>query len=222
MIDAEPMPSAKAKEVLPRSAARSAVRSSAIPARLLDLPDPLISRTVEWIGAVNQENLSRVIAEIRGLLEKSHSAPIRLIINSHGGPTGISMTFFDLMTTVFKPNLETIGAGDVDSSGVILFLAGRRRALTEHTTLFLHMAGRYMDGSKRFTTADMSSMLQEDVIKDKHYASVIAGESGGKATTSDIFGLMRANTVLTSEDALSYGIAHEIIRSSRADAGRAA
>ncbi len=186
-----PKPSSKPK--LPKRAAISA------------------KRTVEWYGGVTQAMLVAKTSEIKGLLGASAS-PIRLMVNSHGGPTGIAMTFYESMRKIYRPELTTVGTGDVDSSGVIIFLTGTRRFLMEHTTLLLHMAGRTFDSGRRITALDMRGMLREDTLKDSQYAAVVARESKGRLSESQVLELMRANTVLTPKDAVELGLADEILR----------
>jgi ATP-dependent Clp protease, protease subunit len=121
------------------------------------------------------------------------------------------MSFYDSMRSVYKPHLNTIGSGDVDSSGVIVFLAGNQRFITPNTTLLLHLAGRTFETPKRLTTPEMESIIKEDKIKDFQYASVIASQSNGKLTVQKVLDLMSANTVLNAQDAVDLGIAHTIL-----------
>lgn len=168
-------------------------------------------RTVEWSGSITQEMSTKVSSKIKSLLNKDPDKDINLIITSPGGPTGIGMSFYDLMTKVIRPNLCTIGSGDVDSAAVIVFLAGRRRILTQNTTLLLHMAGRTFNSSKRFTTTEISSILREDTLKDKQYATILANASRGKLSYSKALKLMQNAIVLEPKEALKYGLADEII-----------
>ncbi len=175
------------------------------------LPRFQYKRTLEWMGGVNQETLNRITGEIKRLVGENHEEPINLIVNSHGGPTGIGMTFFDLVRKFFRANLHTIGTGDVDSSGIIVFLAGNKRSLMANTTLLFHMAGRYFDGARRITTSDMRAMLKEDTLKDHQYASVVAHQSGGRLTQTQVLEMMKTNTVLSPSEAIELGLAHEIL-----------
>src|SRR6185369_9557764 len=108
---------------------------------------------------------------------------------------------------VLKPRLMTIGAGDVDSSGIIVFLAGQKRYLTKNTTLLLHLAGRVFESFRRFSTADMEAMLREDKLKDFHYASVVSESSGGILSPERVLAMMAANKLLTPEEAVRFGLA---------------
>jgi ATP-dependent protease ClpP protease subunit len=171
------------------------------------------NRTLQWIGGVNGGILSDVTEQIQSMMIENPLEAINLVVTSHGGPTGIGMSFYDTMHTVYKPHLRTIGSGDVDSSGIIVFLAGNERFVTRNTTLLLHLAGRVFDTPKRFTTPEMESIVKEDKLKDFQYASVIADCSDGKLTVQKVLDLMANNTVLTPSEAVDLGIAHYILSS---------
>ncbi len=169
------------------------------------------SRTLEWFGGVNHDNLRDVVVQMKELLAENVEEGITLLINSHGGATGIAMSFYDTVRTLFKPQLTTIGSGDVDSSGIIIFLAGGKRYLTRNTTLLFHLAGRTFGTEKRFSTADLEDILKEDRLKDYQYACVVSDATLGRSTPERILELMRQNTVLTSEEAVSLGLAHKVL-----------
>ncbi len=168
-------------------------------------------RTLQWIGGVSGGMLADITDRIQALLIENAAEPIHLIVTSHGGPTGIGMSFYDTMRSVYKPNLLTIGSGDVDSSGIIVYLSGETRYITPNTTLLLHLAGRTFDSPKRLTTPEMESIVKEDKLKDFQYASVIADRSNGRLTVQEVLDLMANNTVLTASEAVSLGIAHAIL-----------
>lgn len=170
-----------------------------------------LERTLHWMGGVTNESYSRITGTIKELLRENQNEPITLMVTSPGGPTGVAMSFYDLMKNVYRPKLQTVGSGDVDSAGIILFLTGAKRYLTPHTTMLLHLAGRTFESCRRFSTADMASILKEDTLKDQHYASVVAECSGGRLTQERVLELMAANTVLTAEEAVRYGLAQQII-----------
>lgn len=177
----------------------------------LAIPTFPLSRLVHWLGSVHNDMYAETVREIKRLLDKDKAEPITLVVTSPGGATGIAMSFYDMMRKVYRPTLHTIGSGDVDSSGLIIFLAGERRYITPHTTLFLHLAGRTFDTARRFSTADMESILKEDKLKDLHYASVVSDRSGGRLSSAQVLELMAQNTVLTAVEAKEYGLAHHIL-----------
>jgi ATP-dependent protease ClpP protease subunit len=163
------------------------------------------------MGGVTSDNYLKITTAIKDLLGAKSRETINLIITSPGGPTGVAMSFYDLMRRVYRPVLRTIGAGDVDSAGIVLFLTGTTRFLTPHTTLLLHLAGRTFDSPRRFSTADMASILTEDQLKDNQYAAILAEQSGGRLETAQVLEMMTRNTVLSADEAVAYGLAHDIL-----------
>lgn len=169
------------------------------------------ARTVEYFGTVNYATNERVLEEIREHVLTNPTAPITLQVTSPGGPTGTAMSFYDTVRSVLKPKLITIGSGDVDSSGIIIFLAGDARYVTPHTTLLLHLAGRIFGEGQRFTVAEMDAMLREDRLKDFQYASVVAERSHGRLTSEQVLQMMEKNTILTPIELVTYGLADRIL-----------
>lgn len=168
-------------------------------------------RTIEWFGGVNYENLEHVISEIKRMMTEDAQEEIYLIVNSYGGPTGIAMSFFDTVRSLLKPNLVTIGSGDVDSSGIIVFLAGTKRYLTKNTTLLFHLAGRTFEPGKRFTTYDMEAMMKEDKLKDYQYACVVSDVTQGHYSPEKILDMMAKNTIMSASEATNLGLADTVI-----------
>lgn len=185
-----------------------ATEESLVPSCTTFRPD----RTLQWIGGISANILSDITERVQALLADDPVEPVNLVVTSHGGPTGIGMSFYDTMRAVYRPHLRTVGSGDVDSSGIIVFLAGEERYITPNTTLLLHLAGRVFDTPKRFTTPEMESIIKEDKLKDMQYASVIAERSNGKLPLQKVLELMARNSVLTADEAVEYGLAHAILR----------
>lgn len=173
---------------------------------------PRPDRTVAWLGGVTYTNLENILGSIKGLMHENPKEEIHLLVSSYGGATGIGMSFYDAVKTWLRPHLCTIGSGDVDSSGIIVFLAGEKRLLTQNTTMLLHLAGRTFDRDKRFSTMDMEHMLKEDRLKNLQYANVISDATLGKYSPDKILKLMAKNTILTAEEAVNMGLAHKILR----------
>lgn len=168
-------------------------------------------RTVRYIGSVSGAVNERALQEISGLVSDSPRDEIALFVTSTGGPTGMAMSFFDTLRHIIRPNLTTIGSGDVDSSGIIIFLSGKRRYVTKNTTLLLHPAGRAFGASQRFTAREMGAMLAEDTLKDAQYAALVAEGSRGKLTQAEVAGMMEAQTVLDPVRLVELGLADAVL-----------
>ena len=166
---------------------------------------------VEYLGSVSNGTNERVLRTIKELLIAAPEKEIILLVTSAGGPSGSGMSFYDTLRTVLKPRLVTIGAGDVDSSGVVIFLSGETRFVTKHTTMLLHLAGRIFEDTKRMTAHDLEMMAEEDRLKDAQYAEIIADNSHGKLTQTDVLEMMQKETLLTPPDLIAMGLADTIL-----------
>ena len=171
---------------------------------------PTLSRTLRYTGSVTRMMNERILKDMEKLFTQSPEEEMALFITSPGGQTGTAMSFYDTIQHVLQPKLVTIGSGDVDSSGVIIFLAGTRRYVTNHTTVLLHPAGRVF-GSQRYTTKEMEAMLAEDRLKDEQYAGLLAERSNGILTTAEVLSMMEAHTILSPEQLVEYGLAHAVL-----------
>lgn len=172
---------------------------------------PRPARTISWLGGVSYQNLDATLGNIQRLMAESPKEEIHLLVNSYGGQSGIGMSFYDAVRSWLKPNLTTIGSGDVDSSAVIIFLSGKKRYLTRNTTLLLHLAGRTLTAEKRYTVEDMQAMLNEDHLKDYQYACIVSDATDGRYTPDRVLEMMRKNTILTAEEAVQMGLAHKVL-----------
>lgn len=182
------------------------------PRKTKKIPEFPPERMIEYLGMVNYATSERVIEEIRELVREDAAQNINLLVTSAGGPSGTAMGFYDTVRSVLKPKLTTIGSGDVDSSGVIIFLAGDTRYVTKNTTLLFHLAGGSFEGSKRYTASEIDAILREYRLKDFQYASIVSERSNGRLTSEQVLSMMEKNTILTPPELVSYGLADAILK----------
>ncbi len=168
-------------------------------------------RTLYYLGLVNYATTERVLNGIAQHMQTYGTKELYLVVTSAGGPSGTAMSFYGTVRMVLKPTLATIGAGDIDSSGLIIFLAGTNRTVTPHTTALLHKAGRIFGSSTRYTAKDLQAMATEDELKDKQYAEIVATNSGGKLTPKKVLHMMEKKTVLSADELVAYGLAHALL-----------
>jgi ATP-dependent protease ClpP protease subunit len=181
------------------------------PSDLTSSPLPVFdpAELIEYLGTVNYATSERALCAIKAKMAAGRTPT--MLVTSAGGPSGTAMSFYDTVRYVLKAPLVTIGSGDVDSSGIIIYLSGEQRYVTKHTTLLLHPAGRSFDPGKRYTVPEMAAMVAEDRLKDAQYASVVAECSRGTLSQADVLSLMDIHTVLRPEDLLRYRLADAVL-----------
>lgn len=190
----------------------NAIAARALKTFVRKAPHIPAGRQIEYFGVVTYATTERVIEEIRTLVTDDPKEEIALLVTCAGGPSGTALGFYDLVRSVLKPRLVTVGAGDVDSAGIIIFLTGDRRYVTKNTTLLLHLAGRTFDAGKRYTAAEIDVMVREDRLKDFQYASIVAECSGGRLTREQVLTMMEKHTILTPLELVSYNLADGILK----------
>ena len=179
-------------------------------------PHPALSvqlaHLIEYFGVVNYATNERVLVLMRESLIRNPDTELTLLVTSAGGPSGTAMSFYDTVRHVLRPRLTTIGSGDVDSSGVMLFLTGTTRFVTPHTTMLLHPAGRSFESGRRFTAEEVEAMTSEDHMKDEQYAAIISENSSGKLTRLRVLELMNRHTVLSADQIVALGLAQGVLQ----------
>lgn len=167
--------------------------------------------TIEYLGSVNYATNERVLREIKEHLGARPHEALTMLVTSPGGPSGTAMSFYDTVRKVLRAKLTTIAMGDVDSSGILIFLSGTRRLVSPHTTLLLHPAGRCFDPSKRYTAQEIGAIAKEDQLKDEQYAEIVAENSGGRLTKGQVLTFMECHTVLTPAELVRFGLAEGVL-----------
>lgn len=170
-----------------------------------------LDKMVEYFGIVNYATNERVLNNLKELIAASPADMLYLVVTSAGGPSGTAMSFYDMVRLVLRPTLTTIGSGDVDSSGLLIFLTGEKRFVTRHTTALLHNGGRVFENNKRVTAGELEAMIHEDRLKDAQYAAIVADRSRGKLKFEEVLAMMEKNTMLTSEDFVRLGLADAVL-----------
>ncbi len=189
-----------------KSLEQSFTSKSPVIARPLFLPE----QTIQYFGQVNASNNEHVFDEIKTRMHIAPEKELYMIVTSNGGATGCAMSFYDTMQYVLRPNLITIGSGEVDTSSMLLLLAGQKRFVTKNTTVLLHLASRSFDSGRKYTASEMESMAKEDRIKDEQYAYILS-DRGRNITTHEVLSMMQENTILTPRELYSLGLVDGIL-----------
>lgn len=167
------------------------------------------NRTLVWTGNIDREGLDKIIEKLQKMLDKDSEGEVYLWLTNFGGTTSYSFAFYDLVRHVLGVELVTIGSGTVDSAAVTVFLAGVYRLVTPHTTFYLHEVSCYPGRSEPLSRFQRGSQLMD--LKQAAYVRLLVEASGGKLDSMAVQEMLLRNTVLTAEEAVDLGLAHEII-----------
>lgn len=168
-------------------------------------------REVDWIGEVNEENMQKVIEQIRRLQGES-SEPIWLYITNEGGKVSIGRAFYEWVQ-VNGPRLETIGVGKVGSAAILILLAGRSRKATPNTIFEIHEIGKGYKKEIEFTLPQMKEIISKMELSADYYCEIVSKET--KISKDELIDIVKKDLkdlLLTAEEAKEKGLINEIIK----------
>ena len=159
---------------------------------------------------ITQKNISALIASLSELISQAEDDDISLFLSSGGGDTMAGFRGYDVIRFIMKnDSIITKGTGIVASMAIILFLSSDTRMATLHTKFFFHELGITPKIETRHSVTEVFSVATSLKADQERYAEIVSLHT--LLTKEDVLKLMREETELTAQEALEYGIIHEII-----------
>lgn len=165
-----------------------------------------LSRTVRWVGPINNDNAEKAIASIVSLWKEDPQQPITLILNSGGGSITAGYAFCDFISGM-SIKLNTIGIGQVDSMAIFIFLQGEERLIGPHTTMLFHKSTRNFKDAK-LTDSEMEMNVKENRRIADWDAEMVVTRTNGKIDRAKHEDLELRDTQLDASEMIELGIAH--------------
>lgn len=164
------------------------------------------SRTIYVEDEINEECASKFIKQIIELNRRNINEPIKVLITSGGGSIIHGLAMYDAMLSS-KAEIETYCIGTAYSMAAVIFAAGTRRYILEHSKVMLHepLVSQGAGGNAS-SVKSMSDTLQEtknqlNAILCKHTKRT--KKQMDKATAYDHY--------FTAKEAIEFGLADEIV-----------
>jgi ATP-dependent protease ClpP protease subunit len=162
-------------------------------------------RFVALLGLINLETISKVTERIVKLYDESNTETIHLFICSSGGDLGVAFGFYDVVKGLNIP-IQTIAVGYIRSAAMVIFLSGEKRWISPHSTVLIHPMTKTLQDA---TNQDQEACLKEGKLLERYYGEIL--EFGKVRCDKDKFSQMKRDvTVLSPDEVLNYGFAHEI------------
>jgi len=132
-----------------------------------------------------------------------------LNLSTSGGSTNFGFTIYTFLKSLPVP-VTAINAGNIESMGIVMFLAAEQRITSPHSRFLIHPMNWYFNQ----TTVDHSrlreylSSLNNDLDR---YVKIFEQETEHAERKLDIFKCLSAEEkVITAQDSLACGIAHRV------------
>jgi len=132
---------------------------------------------------------------------------IHLLISSPGGSVFHGLSIYNYLKGA-PIEVNTYNFGSVDSIGVIIFCAGKKRYSVPHARFLIHGVRFNINGNVAFDEKELEKHYKSLKIDQRNIAKVIADTCGKEI--KEIENKMNDRTTLNPEEAKEYGLVHEI------------
>ena len=177
---------------------------------LIPIEDELLNeRKIFLVDSVNAETSNQLIKQLMYLEAQEEKSEITLYINSPGGDVMGGLAVYDYIGTMKSP-LKTVCIGQASSMAAILFLAGEKREMLEHTELMLHdpSYGSFdMSGKKPHEIQERLDSLN----KTREKLAEIISERTGKSM-EEVYAITADDTYFDAEQAIKFGLSTGIFK----------
>ena len=177
---------------------------------LIPIDDELLNhRAIFLVDAVNAATSNQLIKQLMYLETQDDHAEITLYINSPGGDVMSGLAVYDYIG-IMKSPLTTVCIGQASSMAAILFLAGEKREMLEHTEIMIHdpSYGNFnMSGKKPHEIQERLDSLN----KTREKLAEIISERTGKSM-EEVYAITADDTYFDAEEAIEFGLATGIFK----------
>jgi ATP-dependent protease ClpP protease subunit len=161
---------------------------------------------VRFLAPVIQQTTDALFQILDAKIREGYSK-LHLMISSPGGDVfhGISLYNFFKGSPI---DVDTYNFGSVDSIGVIIFCAGKKRYSVSHARFLIHGVRLNFAGPSSIDEKQLEEHLKGLKIDQLNIAKIIADTTG--KTVQDVENDMNNRTTLNPDEAKAYGLIHEI------------
>lgn len=187
--------------------------------RAMDLYSRLMrDRVIMLEGEVEDQMANLIVAQLLFLESEDSDKDITMFINSPGGSVSAGLAIYDTMQFI-KPDVATYVVGQAASMGSFLAqagAAGKRFVLPESRTM-IHRVSSGTHGTsgsvhvQDLQFEDARRSFEEAQRINKRLTELYVRHNTAGKTYDELFATMKFDTYLSSEEAVTYGLADRVI-----------
>ncbi|QMU70155.1 ClpP family protease [Streptacidiphilus sp. P02-A3a] len=177
--------------------------------RSYDVFSRLLNERIIFLGTEIDDGVANVvIAQLLHLESAGPEQEISIYLNSPGGSFTSLMAIYDTMTFVQAP-ISTFCVGQAASTAAVLLAGGDpgRRFVLQHARVLL---GQPASNGRRGMVSDLSLAAKEMVRVRSQVEEILSRHT--HHDTATLRADMDRDKVLTADEAVSYGLADEVLR----------
>lgn len=163
-------------------------------------------RSLYFFNDVDNHSVSETFRLIQQMEQESSKKPIRFIINSKGGSLYDGLALYDRIK-ISPCKIIMVATGLVASMGLVIYLAGDERVITETATLLSHQNLMDLEHAK---TADVKIEAREMERLEDWYLNLVSNITGQSVKKIEE-GIKIGDKYISAEEAVKTGYASKII-----------
>lgn len=165
----------------------------------------LQNREIQCIGEIDEASVNAIIMQLLHLNKQDPSGEITLYINSPGGSVQEGLALYDVMQAIDCP-IRTVCVGMAASMAAVLFIAGDKREMLEHSKVMIHDPRIQNTGG----TALGLKVISENLMQVRKMTAEIIARHSNKSV-EEILEKTKEDTYFTATEAVQFDLADEII-----------
>jgi len=170
---------------------------------------------IKFFANVDEASVKSLLASVDEHLAKGVNRFV-LMISSGGGTVYHGLSAYNYLKGL-PAEIVTHNFGSVDSIGVVVFSAGSARYSVPHARFLLHGVQSNFPAGAALEEKQLEERLKGLRIDTENIAGVIAANSG--RSEDEVHQAMLDRTTLNPEQALEWGLIHEIREQLLVDSG---
>jgi ATP-dependent Clp protease protease subunit len=161
---------------------------------------------IKFFAGVDGNSANTLMSLIDDKLKNGYNK-IVLLISSPGGTVFHGLSLHNYLVGI-PAEVETHNFGSVDSIGVVIYCAGKKRYSVPDARFLLHAVSTGFSANTRMEEKQIEEILKSLRIDNENIAAVVANNTG--KTEAEIVQAMADRTTLSPEQAKTFGLVHEI------------
>ena len=209
----QPYPNPQGRYVLPNIIERTSRGEYG-----MDPYSKLLKERIVFLGVqIDDVSANDVMAQLLYLESEDPDRDINIYINSPGGSFTALTAIYDTMQFV-RPDISTVCLGQAASAAAVLLAAGAhgKRFAVPNARILIHQPS----GSGEGQSSDIEIQAREIMRMNNLLEKMLSDHTG--RTEEQIRKDINRDKILTSADAVEYGLIDEVLQSRKTSALRAA
>jgi ATP-dependent Clp protease protease subunit len=161
---------------------------------------------IKFFAGVDENSIKALMNVVEQKL-KEDATKFVLLISSCGGNVFAGVTGYNFLKGI-PAEVETHNFGSAVSIALVLFCAGKKRLSVPHATFLLHGVQANFPQGAGLEEKQLEERLKGLRLDMENIAGIIAANTG--KSEQEVMKAMLERTTLNPEQALKYGLVHEI------------